>query len=84
MPEICMYYDIKRNKEKMLRHPLILRMFGEDKTPFERKINLPSSNFVLPYDSVQESMINAAVGGESMVIKGPPGTGKTLTIANMI
>ena len=82
--EICMYYDIKRNKEKMLENPLIKRMFGQDNSPINKVQIRHSADFVLPYDSVQEKMIQAAVNGESMVIKGPPGTGKTLTIANMI
>ena len=82
--EICMYYDIKRNKEKMLENPLIKRMFGQDDAPINKVQIRHSADFVLPYDSVQEKMIQAAVNGESMVIKGPPGTGKTLTIANMI
>ncbi len=81
--EICMYYDLKRNKNKIANHSLVKRMFnvesGNDK--ISQSI-VPS--LILQADSVQEKMINDVLSGKSMVIKGPPGTGKTLTIANMI
>ena len=82
--ELCMYYDIKRNKEKIINHPLILRMFNI-KDIEEEKVQVPNMpEYVLPYDNVQDEIIYQAVNGQSMVIKGPPGSGKTLTIANMI
>lgn len=81
--EICMYYDIKRNKEKILAHHLIKRMFGIESVE-EKVTTTIMPELILPYDSVQEKMIREVVNGKSMVIKGPPGTGKTLTIANMI
>jgi len=81
--EICMYYDIKRNKEKILNHHLVKRMFGVESVE-EQVGSSVMPELILPYDSIQEKMIREVVNGKSMVIKGPPGTGKTLTIANMI
>ncbi len=81
--ELCMYYDIRRNKEKIAAHPLVRRIFTES-VPENRAPFLSEPQFVLPRDSVQEDMIRRVVNGESLIIKGPPGTGKTQTIANMI
>ena len=84
--EICMYYDIRRNKEKVYDHPLVNRLFTESLGG-----NIPAAeqydgqpSFILPTDRVQEDMIRRVLAGESLIIKGPPGTGKTLTIVNMI
>ena len=82
--ELCTYYDIRRNKEKIYTHPLVGRLFSQS-SPAERKageVALP--DYVLQRDSVQEKIISRVVNGESIIIKGPPGTGKTVTIANMI
>ena len=81
--DICMYYDIKRNRDKIYAHPLVKKIFTEG-APQEGTDGDIVPDFVLPYDSAQENMIRRAVNGESLIIKGPPGTGKTLTIANMI
>lgn len=81
--DICMYYDIKRNRDRIYASPLVRRVFTEN-TPGEKAGTKTVPDFVLPYDSVQEDMIRRVVNGESLIIKGPPGTGKTLTIANMI
>lgn len=82
--ELCTYYDIRRNKDKIYSHPLVERMF--EKSVPEKKIAgaavLPE--FVLQRDSVQEEIISRVVSGESLIVKGPPGTGKTVTIANML
>lgn len=82
--EICMYYDIRRNRERIDNHPLIGRIFGENIPLQEREGRKREPRFVLPKDSVQEEMIRSVVNGQSLIIKGPPGTGKTLTIANMV
>ncbi len=82
--ELCMYYDIKRNKELIYNHPLVQRLFRENKTFLPKVEETVEPHFVLPYDSYQSDMIRRVVNGESMIIQGPPGTGKTLTIANMI
>lgn len=81
--DLCMYYDIRRNRDKIYAHPLVRRVFTEN-LPENKVSYLAEPDFVLPRDSVQEDMIRRAVNGESLIIKGPPGTGKTLTIANMI
>lgn len=81
--EICMYYDISRNIDKIKAHPLVRAIFGEGgETESATADVMPT--FVLPKDSNQANIIKEVVGGRSLIIKGPPGTGKTLTIANMI
>ncbi|MCM1439052.1 MAG: DUF4011 domain-containing protein [Roseburia sp.] len=82
--ELCTYYDIRRNRDKIYSHPLVERMF-EKSAPVKAGGGaqvLPE--FVLPRDSVQEDIVTRVAGGESLIIKGPPGTGKTVTIANML
>ena len=81
--EICMYYDIRRNRGRIDSHPLIGRIFGEE-IPLAECPRGKEPRFVLPKDSVQEEMIRAVINGQSLIVKGPPGTGKTLTIANMV
>ena len=85
--DICMYYDVRRNRDKIYQNKLIAKIFGlkgaeDDVAP--KAAPTGDLRFVLPKDSVQEKLIARVAGGESLVIKGPPGTGKTLTIANMI
>lgn len=82
--DICMYYDIRRNKEKVYNSPLVERIFTPHDVFPEKLPEKLEARCVLSADSVQMSMIKRVVNGESIVIKGPPGTGKTLTIANMI
>lgn len=81
--ELCTYYDIRRNKDKIYSHRLVEKMF-EKSSPddFEGGAVLPE--FVLQRDSVQEKIISSVVNGRSLIVKGPPGTGKTVTIANML
>lgn len=81
--ELCMYYDIKRNRERIDSHPLIHRIFHKCK-PLPPAASGKEPQYILPRDSVQERIIKRVVNGESLIIKGPPGTGKTLTITNMI
>lgn len=82
--DICMYYDIKRNREKIVASPLVNRMFNKNTgTPAAAKA-VKEPTFILETDNVQEGIIRRVVNGDSLIIKGPPGTGKTLTIANMI
>jgi len=84
--EICMYYDVRRNKKKLLENALVRSIFGNggDTCGNKKDEKAISPKFVLPKDSEQERIIKEAVGGESLIVKGPPGTGKTLTIANMV
>lgn len=84
--DLCMYYDFRRNRQRIENHPLVQAVFDphyrwEEPT---KKSEPTAPYFVLQHDSVQKDMIMRVVNGESMVIKGPPGTGKTVTIANMI
>ncbi len=81
--EICMYYDISHNLDKIKAHPLVRAIFGEG-DPSDACAADVEPAFVLPKDSNQGDIIKEAVGGKSLIVKGPPGTGKTLTIANMI
>lgn len=81
--ELCTYYDIRRNREKIYSHPLVEKIFeSSSPDPFNGAAVLPE--FVLQRDSVQERIISDVVNGRSMIVKGPPGTGKTVTIANML
>lgn len=86
--DICMYYDVRRNMERIYKSKLISKVFGfKDSLPDDELPHFGSVGelkFVLPNDSVQEKLISRVANGESLIIKGPPGTGKTLTIANMI
>ncbi len=81
--DTCMYYDVKRNREKIAKSPLVGRIFGE-KYPLPEVKEGRAPRLVLPADSVQEELISSILAGQSLIIKGPPGTGKTLTIANII
>ncbi len=82
--ELCTYYDIRRNKDKIYSHPLVEKMFEKSRTERPEAGERVLPDFVLPRDSVQEDIITRAVNGESLIVKGPPGTGKTVTIANML
>lgn len=82
--ELCAYYDIKRNKEKIYNHPLVKRIFNKNQGLPVVAENNAKAHCILPRDSVQERIIRRVVNGESLIVKGPPGTGKTLTITNMI
>ncbi|MDE6618051.1 MAG: DUF4011 domain-containing protein [Clostridiales bacterium] len=82
--DICMYYDVRRNKQKIYAHPLVQRVFGGG-APLPREDDGEvATRPVLPTDSVQDKIISKVAAGRSIIIKGPPGTGKTLTIANML
>lgn len=83
--ELCTYYDIRRNRDRIESHPLVEKLFSFSSEPLKVKDSLDViPKYILPYDSVQAEIITRVVNGDSMIIKGPPGTGKTVTIANMI
>ncbi|MDE6201591.1 MAG: DUF4011 domain-containing protein [Clostridiales bacterium] len=82
--DICMYYDVRRNKQKIYAHPLVRRVFGGGAPLPDTDECEVTTRPVLPTDSVQDNIIGKVAAGKSMIIKGPPGTGKTLTIANML
>lgn len=81
--DMCMYYDVRRNKQKIYEHPLVGKIFGFNNGAKDRSAHSDICP-VLPIDSVQEKIISEIAGGKSLIIKGPPGTGKTLTIANTV
>lgn len=82
--DVCMYYDVRRNKPKIYAHPLVGRVFGMGGELAPVDLDGVDVRPVLPVDSVQEDLIAKIAAGQSLVIKGPPGTGKTLTIANIL
>ncbi|MCH5153890.1 MAG: DUF4011 domain-containing protein [Clostridiales bacterium] len=82
--DICMYYDVRRNKQKIYAHPLVQRVFGGGEKLTVEDLGDVVTRPVLPNDSVQDNIISKVASGQSLIIKGPPGTGKTLTIANML
>ncbi len=83
--QLCMYYDLKRHEDEILNHPLVQKMMysSKDSSKAENVELKDSVRNILDVDSNQQNIIEHAVNGESMVIKGPPGSGKTLTIANI-
>ncbi len=82
--ELCTYYDIRRNKDKIYSHRLVEKMFEKSAPDGFGAGDSVLPEFVLQRDSVQEKIISGVVNGRSMIVKGPPGTGKTVTIANML
>ncbi len=82
--EICMYYDIQKNKDKIYENQLIERIFNKKSASAPQPTQNLFPQYIMPRDSIQEGIIKRVVNGESMIIKGPPGTGKTLTITNMV
>lgn len=91
--KLSIYQDLTKNKEIIIKHPIVKALAGE-KYVFENskiisgkeldKINMKENLFVLDADSSQEEAIIAAKNGISFVLQGPPGTGKSQTIANII
>lgn len=82
--ELCTYYDIRRNKDKIYSHRLTEKMFERSSPDGADSVGTVLPEFVLQRDSVQEKIVSDVVNGRSVIIKGPPGTGKTVTIANML
>ena len=81
--EISTYYDIKRNEQEILVHPLVNAIFNKtERKEASREIGVQKC--VLESDSTQNAIISKISAGDSLIIKGPPGTGKTQTIANAI
>ena len=93
-----MVSDILENLAALSEHDLITATAGDpeardsvrrehagDIDPSRPDATAPSDEFlVLDADSSQNAAINAALDGESFVLRGPPGTGKSQTIANVI
>lgn len=84
--KLSLYKDIELNEEKILQHPVIRQIAGEEmkKSEAQAVIDPNKAMQILSADSSQEEAIYAAKMGASFVLQGPPGTGKSQTIANII
>lgn len=82
--DMCMYYDVRRNKKKIYANKLVGQVFGREEKQDAPALDAVEIAPVLPIDSFQTELIRDIAAGKSVIVKGPPGTGKTLTIANMI
>lgn len=95
--KLPMVTDLENSVEAMLDHELIcalagdrdaqasLRAGGTEVSPSDPNYVSPADEFlILDADSSQNYVINAAVAGRNLTVKGPPGTGKSQTIANLI
>ena len=96
--KINMYEDLKRNKEKILKNPIVMAIGGDgsklnsnvkdiedlDNYDFDNKESPKDVFQVLDADSSQQEAILLAKKGVSFVLQGPPGTGKSQTITNII
>jgi superfamily I DNA and/or RNA helicase len=91
--KLSMYQDLNRNKDLILKHPVVRAIAGDnydydvEKIIYGKeldKIDMKKNLFVLDADSTQKEAIIAAKNGISFILQGPPGTGKSQTIANII
>ena len=88
--KLCMYRDVSRNMDEIVKNPIIRGIFGEAPmapaiTPKGLdKISPKQSCSILDSNSSQSDVIEHFCAGESFILEGPPGTGKTQTIVNMI
>jgi very-short-patch-repair endonuclease len=95
--KLPMVADLKANLDALVVHDVVaaiagdrraqerLRTAGSDVGMDDPDRTAPADEFlVLDADASQNYAINAAVAGQSLVVKGPPGTGKSQTIANLI
>lgn len=96
--KLPMVKDLQANVDALADHDLIAAIAGDegaqatvreqgarDVHPSLPDRTSPSDEFlILDADASQNLAINAALGGESLIVQGPPGTGKSQTIANLI
>lgn len=95
--KLPMVRDLETSVEVLTEHDIIAAIAGDasaratlresrsDITESEPDRTPPQDEYlILDADASQSYAINAAVGGEPLVIQGPPGTGKSQTIANLI
>jgi len=95
--KLPMVSDLQTAIDALVDHDLIAAIAGDegaqealrelrsDVGPEMPNRTPPSDEFlILDADASQNYAINAAIGGESLIIQGPPGTGKSQTIANLI
>ncbi|HEX3721293.1 MAG TPA: DUF4011 domain-containing protein, partial [Nitrolancea sp.] len=89
--------DLEQSVDELIANDLIAAIAGDEiarraiadvstspVVPDPDQIPLADEFLVLDADASQNAVINAAVAGASLVVKGPPGTGKSQTIANLI
>lgn len=86
--KIDMYHDIKDHEDKVMKNPVIQKLFSLPctETAAEESLSIDTSvlHNVVDADSSQRKAIKASKKGESFVLEGPPGTGKSQTITNII
>ena len=97
--KLPMVKDLQAATDELAINDLIAAIAGDQEaandirqlnnaTPVDIKrpdtIPLDQEHLILDADSSQSYVINAVLGGRSLVVEGPPGTGKSQTIANLI
>jgi very-short-patch-repair endonuclease/DNA polymerase III delta prime subunit len=96
--KLPMVNDIENSFDELVAHELIAAIAGDEEAQESIRNQGPSPHsvpsvdaippadefLVLNADSSQNSVINHALGGGSLIVRGPPGTGKSQTIANLI
>lgn len=89
---INIYKDIESNTDKIINHPIIKAIDGDQsaipalmiKDKIDDEFSYLKNFYPVSYDSSQLKAITEASKGKSLVIEGPPGTGKSQTITNII
>jgi very-short-patch-repair endonuclease len=95
--KLPMVNDLEKSIDELIANDLVAAIAGDEEArnkisdassspvvPDPDQIPLADEFLVLDADSSQNAVINAALAGASLVVKGPPGTGKSQTIANLI
>jgi very-short-patch-repair endonuclease len=95
--KLPMVNDLENSLEELIANDLIAAIAGDEEAREKIReaaagatvvgpdhVPLADEFLVLDADASQNYVINAALAGASMVVKGPPGTGKSQTIANLI
>jgi very-short-patch-repair endonuclease len=95
--KLPMVNDLEGALDAMLEHELIAAISGDRDAQAavrERHADVDATDpnhvpladefLVLDADSSQNYVVNAVLGGQSLIVRGPPGTGKSQTIANLI
>ena len=96
--KLPMVTDLREHVDELAAHDLIAAIAGDagarqqlrevaarvtDPTRPDR--TAPADEFlILDADASQNAAINAALGGQPLIVEGPPGTGKSQTIANLV
>ncbi len=96
--KLPMVKDLENAFDELVAHELVAAIAGDedaqeriraqgpgpDAVPSVDSVPLAGEYLVLDADSSQNYVINAVLGGQSLIVRGPPGTGKSQTIANLI